>query len=325
VIQARPTTRSASRSSAANLSCEAEPAVDPAFAQPVKAFLSYCRIECGFAPATLQAYAYDLRDLIVWMVEEGHGDWSRLTLPMIADHLRYLEGRGLEVSSIGRHVATIRVFCRYLHAMGVLSSNPAELIVQPAAWQRLPDVLAVTQVQQLLAAPDPADPLYLRDVAMMELLYAAGLRASEVANMEVGWLHPQLGIARVMGKGRKERVVPVGKPALAAVERYRDELRPQLIRPEKPTEHLLLSRTGGPITRVVVWQIIKRHARRIGLPAIHPHVLRHSFATHLLSGGADLRVVQELLGHSNIRTTQIYTHVDRTRLAQVIAKCHPRP
>src|SRR5690606_13351467 len=138
------------------------------------------------------------------------------------------------------------------HAQGLLPTNPAELIVQPAAWQRLPDVLAGEQVQKLLAAPDPADPLYLRDVAMLELLYAAGLRASEVANMETSWVLPQLGIARVLGKGNKERIVPVGKPALDAVARYQEELRPALVRPGKRTDRLLLSRTGSPITRVVV-------------------------------------------------------------------------
>ena len=322
---ASPSADSSPLSPPRNLHVAQEPSVDPGFAQPVRDFLAYCRVECGFAPATLQAYAYDLRDLIIWMVETGHGSWTALDLDRIAQHLRYLEEKGLEVSSIARHVATIRVFCKFLNSTGLLASNPADLIVQPAAWQRLPNVLAAEQIGQLIAAPDPEDPLHLRDAAMLELLYSSGLRASEVANMETSWLHPQLGIARVMGKGNKERIVPVGKPALDAVERYATELRPQLVRPGKPTDRLLLSRTGSPITRVVVWQIVKRHARRAGLPNVHPHVLRHSFATHLLAGGADLRVVQELLGHSNIRTTQIYTHVDRTRLKQIIARCHPRP
>ncbi len=303
----------------------AEPEVDPRFTQPVRDFIAYCRVECGFAPATLEAYAYDLRDLIVWMVETGVAEWRRLSVQLIAEHLRHLEGRGLETSTIGRHVATIRTFCKFLFSHGLLASNPAELMQQPAAWQRLPNVMAREQVEVLLNAPDPADPLYHRDVAMLELLYASGLRASEVANLERTWLHPSLGIIRVFGKGSKERIVPVGKPALEAVARYEAELRPQLVKPGKPTDRLLLSRTGLPISRVVVWQIIKRHAKRVGLVDVHPHVLRHSFATHLLTGGADLRVVQELLGHSNIRTTQVYTHVDRTHLKAVIARCHPRP
>lgn len=295
------------------------------FEPPAKAFLAYCKTECGFAPATLAAYAADLRDLWVWMVDAGHRSWADLNLERIGDHLRHLEAKGLETSSIARHVATLRVFCRFMESAGFLPVNPAEQLTQPAAWQRLPNVMGQEQVQQLLAAPQADDPLYLRDVAMLELLYAAGLRASEVANMQIGWLHTDLGVARVLGKGNKERIVPVGRPALAAVARYREELRPRLVKPDKPTDRLLLSRSGSPITRVVVWQIIKRHAHRAGLTGIHPHLLRHSFATHLLAGGADLRVVQELLGHSNIRTTQIYTHVDRSRLKEVITKFHPRP
>ena len=304
----------------------AEPDIDPRITQPVREFLSHCRVECGFAPATLEAYAYDLRDLILWMVEGGEvDDWQALTLERIAAHLRHLEERGLEISSIGRHVATIRTFCRYLHAWGLLPSDPAEQLVQPAAWQRLPTVLAQEQVVKLLEAPREEDPLGLRDAAMLELMYACGLRASEAANMATGWLHPQLGVVRVLGKGNKERIVPVGRPAMEAVERYRQELRPELLAKAKPTDRLLLSRTGQPITRIVAWQVVKRLARRVGLTDVHPHVLRHSFATHLLGGGADLRVVQELLGHANIQTTQIYTHVDRTHLKQVIARCHPRP
>jgi integrase/recombinase XerD len=287
-------------------------------------FLSHCRIECGFSPATLLAYSADLRELRQWMDDHGVRGWGELTLQRIGEHLQYLEERGLEVSSIARHVATIRVFCRFMEATKHTAVNAAELLTQPAAWQRLPTVLGLEQIRRLLAAPDPEDRFYLRDVAMLELMYASGLRASELAGMHVDSLRFDLNIARVMGKGNKERIVPVGRPALAAIERYVAELRPQLIKPGRATNFLFLSRTGGQITRVVVWQIIKRHARKAGMANIYPHVLRHSFATHLLAGGADLRVVQELLGHSNIRTTQIYTHVDRTRLKEVITKFHPR-
>lgn len=296
-----------------------------AFEEAAQQFLSYCRVECGFTPATLQAYAADLRDLWVWMVEQGCRSWADLTFPRISDHLRYLERKGLEASSIARHVATIRVFGRFLESTGHLPANPAQQLSLPAVWQRLPSVLGREQIERLLAAPDPDDPLHLRDVAMMEMLYAAGLRASELANLDLACLHAPLGVVRVFGKGGKERIVPVGKPALAAVHRYLDELRPSLLRPDRPTDRLFLSRSGLPITRVVVWQIIKRQAKRAGLIGVCPHLLRHSFATHLLAGGADLRVVQELLGHSNIRTTQIYTHVDRSRLKEVIARFHPRP
>lgn len=291
----------------------------------VAAFLSYCRIECGFAPATLAAYGADLYDLVGWMQDHGHTSWNALDRHGIGEHLRYLEARGLELSSIARHVATIRVFGRFLASTGEAAEDPAELLNQPATWKRLPNVLGREAIEKLVAAPDPNDALYLRDVALLESLYAAGLRASEVAEMELEMLHFDLGVARVMGKGRKERIVPVGSPALRALRIYIDELRPSLVGVHGDTQRIFVSRTGQPITRVVVWQIVKRHAKRAGLTDVHPHTLRHSFATHLLAGGADLRVVQELLGHSNIATTQIYTHVDRTRLKEVVSKCHPRP
>jgi integrase/recombinase XerD len=176
----------------------------------------------------------------------------------------------------------------------------------------------------LLAAPQPEQPLYNRDVAILELLYGAGLRASELASLTQDRLRFDLGVVGVTGKGQKDRLVPVGKPAMAAIEHYLDELRPSLAKAEKPTDAVFLSRTGAAIDRVVVWQIVNRHAKAAGLSHVHPHMLRHSFATDLLAGGADLRVVQELLGHSNVQTTQIYTHVDRSRLKQVIQKHHPR-
>ena len=295
------------------------------FEPPVRDFLTHCRIECGFSPATLQAYAADLRDLWVWLATGKHHGWDALTHDLITDHLRGLAEKGLEASTIARHVATIRVFCRFLESAEYLETNPAEQLATPSAWQKLPNVLSAAQVEQLIASPRPSDPLYLRDMAILEMLYGGGLRATEVAEIELGWLHPTLGVVRVLGKGSKERVIPVGKPALRAVGRYLEELRPSLVRDDSPTANVFLSRRGQPITRVVVWQIVKRHADRAGLRDVHPHTLRHSFATHLLAGGADLRVVQELLGHSNIATTQVYTHVDRSRLREVVNRFHPRP
>ncbi len=290
----------------------------------MREFLAYCKIECGFAPLTLEAYAADLRELSHWLAGRSIAGWRRLTFPLITDHLRDLHQRGLAVSSIARHIATIRVFCRFAHANGLMPVDAAELLTQPATWKHLPGVLSPQQMITLLAAPREDDPLYLRDAAMMELLYAGGLRASEVADLNCDSVHMDLSVVRAMGKGSKERIVPIGQPAVAVVKRYLAELRPRLLREEKKTSRLLLSRTGLPITRIVVWQIIGRHARSAGLRHVHPHMLRHSFATHLLAGGADLRIVQELLGHSNIQTTQIYTHVDQTRLKEVINNFHPR-
>ncbi len=288
-------------------------------------FLTYTKIECGFSPATLAAYGGDLRDLWVWMVEHGHRSWDDLAPATLTDHLKWLEARGLAVSSIARHVATVRVFCRFLKANDLTEADAAEQLTQPITWQRLPNVLSEDQINRLLAAPDPESQLYLRDVAMLELLYAGGLRASEIAELRIDGVHLDLGVLRVMGKGAKERIVPVGAPALKAVSRYLDCLRDDLVGDDEPGGNVFVSRNGQPITRVVVWQIVKRQAKRAGLHDVHPHTLRHSFATHLLAGGADLRVVQELLGHSNIATTEVYTHVDRSRLKEVLNKFHPRP
>ncbi len=309
------------------------PEAGPASASPgespldaaLRDFLSYCRIECGFARATLEAYATDLLELRRWMLARGLAAWSALDHAQLVKHLTTLDQRGLAVSSIARHVATIRVFCRFLEANGRTAGNAAEQLIQPKPWQRLPNVLSAAQVQRILDAPQPGDALHLRDRALLELLYASGLRASEVANLTLPRVLLDLEVARVLGKGDRERIVPMGRPAIEALHRYLDQQRPMLLRQDRPTDRLFLSRTGRPITRIVVWQLVEKYARRAGMAHVHPHKLRHSFATHLLAGGADLRLVQELLGHSNIRTTQIYTHVDRSRLKQVIRQCHPRP
>lgn len=297
----------------------------PVMANPIREFISYCRIECGFAEATLRAYAADLRDLWQWLEAKGINDWNLLDYKLLTEHLKAMSEKGLATTSIARHVATIRVYCRFLHSREMVATDAGELLTQPSQWRMLPDYLNRDQMLTLLHAPQPGDALYQRDIAILELLYAGGLRATELADLDIGQINYDIQIARVMGKGSKERIVPLGKPAIEATQVYLDQLRPQIERPDKPTERLLLSRTGGPITRIVIWQIVTKYARRVGMTHVHPHTLRHTFATHLLSGGADLRVVQELLGHSNIRTTQIYTHVDSTRLKGVIERFHPRP
>lgn len=306
----------------------AEPAADRTRQSPFEAavrdFLTHCRVECGFSPATLSAYAADLRDLWVWMVDAGHrAGWQQLDHERLVAHLRSLTEGGLQDSSVARHTATLRVFCRFLAATGHTQSDAAERLRQPKTWKRLPHVLGPEDVATLLAAPDPGSPLHLRDVALLELLYAGGLRASEAAGLQIGAVSPRLRVVRVLGKGNKERILPLGEPCMLAIDRYERELRPKLAAPKQRA--LFVSRTGQPITRVVVWQIVKRHATAAGLHDVHPHTLRHSFATDLLAGGADLRVVQDLLGHADLGTTEIYTHVDRSRLADVVARCHPRP
>ncbi|MCC7145769.1 MAG: tyrosine recombinase [Phycisphaeraceae bacterium] len=324
---ARPTGKSARKPSGPgwSLPSKADPsAKNRGYEAPLRDFIGYCRVECGFAQATLRAYASDLVELQLWMQALGEQSWKGLTAKRLAEHVQALHHRGLAISSIARHVATIRVFGRYLKWLEEVAEDPADLLEQPKGWQRVPEVLSVQRMRSILEAPSQEDVLRLRDAAILELLYAGGLRASELADLDRVRLHLDLGIVRVVGKGNRERVVPVGKPAMLAVKTYLAELRPKLQREDRITDRLFLSRTGHPITRIVVWQIVSKYARRAGLRDVHPHTLRHSFATHLLAGGADLRIVQEMLGHANIKTTQIYTHVDRSRLKDVIRKFHPR-
>jgi integrase/recombinase XerD len=296
----------------------------------LRAFFSYLRVECGLAPATRSAYRLDIRDLMGDLAAAGVDEPAQLRPVHLAEHLRKLKrDKNMESSSVVRHLATIRMLCRFLHADGRIAENPAEVIERPTRWKHLPDVLSPGQVKRLLAAPQPpadpkAAPLHLRDRAILEVMYAAGLRASETAGLGLENYHETLRVVMVTGKGGKQRLVPLGKPAMGAVETYLKECRPALARPDgRDAGRLFLSRTGRPLERVALWQIVKRHARAAGL-TVHPHMLRHSFATHLLSGGADLRVVQELLGHSDISTTQIYTHVDQDRLKSIHKKHHPR-
>ncbi len=280
------------------------------------------------SPATIEAYSRDLRDLFDELAACSVRSLSGISPQQLAEHLRSLHReRGLQPASIARHLATIRVFFRFLCAGGRLEENPARLLETPMRWKRLPGVLSPKQMKALLAAPSPeSGRLWLRDKAMLELMYAAGLRASEVGALHVTDYNESLGVLLVTGKGNKQRMTPIGEPARAAVEQYLTQLRPLLLRwaDGRDEGRLLLSNTGRPLERVAVWQIVRRCALHAGLDDVHPHKLRHSFATHLLAGGADLRVVQELLGHADIATTQIYTHVDSTRLRDVVRKHHPR-
>lgn len=299
------------------------------FDRPVRDFLAYLKVEAGLAPATLEAYGRDLRDLVAFLYSQSVSSVSAIAPQHLAQHLRDLHRvRGMQPSSIARHLATLRVFFRFLSANGEVEGDPARLLETPMRWKRLPGVLSPKQMKALLAAPAPeTGRLWMRDRAMLELMYGGGLRASEVAAMAVSDYNSTLGVLLVTGKGSKQRMTPIGKPGQDAIESYMSELRPVLLRwdDERHKNRLLLSHTGRPLERVAVWQIVRRCAVQAGLHDVHPHKLRHSFATHLLAGGADLRVVQELLGHTNIATTQIYTHVDSSRLREVVKNHHPRP
>jgi integrase/recombinase XerD len=319
------------------------PTIPPALARLAARFEGVCRVECGLAANSVQAYGRDLRDLFSDLASQGKREIGSVTSRDLVGHLTALKnGRRLAATSIIRHLATIRVFFRWLESTGLIEANPTEDLDRPTRWKKLPGVLSPRQMKQLVEAPRPdpeaslsTPPLHLRDRAMLELMYACGLRASEVAGLRIADFHPTLGVVTVTGKGGKQRLVPVGKPAQAIVRQYLDECRPRLVagvrgekgkaRPDRSDGRLLLSRSGRPLERVAVWQLVRKNARLAGLPKVHPHLLRHSFATHLVSGGADLRVVQELLGHADIATTQIYTHVDGSRFREIQRKFHPRP
>ena len=300
-----------------------------------RGFLTFIRVECGLSANTLEAYDRDLSEMLRAAAERGRGGAGELTPRDLSEQLGSLKSeRKLSGTSVIRHMATLKVFGRWLTSTGLVEENPAELLERPTKWKRLPGVLGPNQVRKLLAAPaavvddedQKAPPIHLRDRALLELLYACGVRASEVAGLEERSFHESLSVVLVTGKGNKQRLVPVGKPAAEAVRTYLKDCRPKLARGDgRDRGRLLLSKTGRPLERVAVWQIVKRNAKAAGLSGVHPHVLRHSFATHLLGGGADLRVVQELLGHADISTTQIYTHVDAARLKEVHRKFHPRP
>ena len=287
-------------------------------------FLDFLRLECGSTENTLSAYRRDLAKLTAFLETLGVRKPDDIRPAHISRFLREEVQRGRSTASTARYLAAARSFLKFLVSERRIGSSAAESIEAPSLWRRLPVVLSVDEVERLLAAPTANTALGLRDRAMLELLYATGARASEVTGLATDNADLELGYARVFGKGRKERIVPLGGPAVAAVKAYLADGRPRLTTKRDPGT-LFVSRTGRPIGRERVWAIVRRYASEAGIEkSVHPHTLRHSFATHLLSGGADLRVVQEMLGHANIRTTELYTHLDTSRLRSVHARFHPR-
>jgi integrase/recombinase XerD len=306
-----------------------DPADKGVMPEAIDAFLTHVELELGLSHNTVLAYRADLVSFEAFCADAAT-EMTRATPETISEYLKFLqETRKLSIASIMRQQACVRMFFRYAIARKWIEKNPTDLLDPPHHWKKLPDVLGRPQVNALLAAVDPEHKLALRDKAILELFYACGLRASELAELKMEDLFFDLGVIRVIGKGMKERIIPIGAPAVAAIKEYLAVLRPQLVqvktqRAKAPASRVFISRSGGPITRIVLWQFVQRMARKAGIRSIHPHTLRHTFATHLLSGGADLRIVQELLGHSNVATTQIYTHVDADRLREVHRRHHPR-
>ena len=294
-------------------------------------FRTFLRVECGLLPNSVTAYTWDCLLLLTDLARAGNRDLRKVTARQVAAHLAGLKSeRGMVGASVIRHLASTRVFFRWAMSRSLIDRDPTEPLERPTRWKKIPNVLSPAQMRRLLETPGPQQgeqgpPVHLRDRAMLELMYAAGLRASETAQVRLSDVLDGLGVIRVTGKGNKQRLVPLGVPAKAAIEQYVKECRPLLVSPTGTDEgRLFVSIRGRPLERVAIWQIVRRWAALAGLGDVHPHMLRHSFATHLLIGGADLRVVQELLGHADIATTQIYTHVDRSRLKSVHRQHHPR-
>lgn len=293
--------------------------------RPISPFLAYLRHECGLSPHSIAAYQRDLERLLGWAQEAGIGDWKQLDISKLGQYLGYLADERLAPASIARHIASLKTFFRFLVLDGVLSTSAAELLNRPSLWERLPYVLSERQVDELLTAPDRNDRLYERDRAILEMLYATGTRASEVVGMAADDIDWEERVVRCVGKGNKERLVPFGQDAAQVLREYCQRLRPLLVGNRPDCGKLFLSRSGRPLTRIDIWKLVKRYARQIGVAdKVSPHTLRHSFATHMLARGADLRVIQELLGHSNIATTQLYTKVDASRLKALHRRFHPR-
>ncbi|NQT16159.1 MAG: tyrosine recombinase XerD, partial [Planctomycetes bacterium] len=282
----------------------------------LEAFVDYAAGECHLAENTVAAYRRDLKQFFEWL--EGRSI-PALSIRDLADYTTWLHQKGLGPATLARYLVSLKVFFRYLQLEGVLEDNLAELLGSQKLWERVPEVLSPRQINELFESPRKSDPYWRRDRALMEMLYATGCRASEVSNLRLRDVHLDEGFAMCRGKGNKERLVPLGRRAGEAFRLYLEEERSRLaarVSPQPPWA--FLSYRGRRVRRERIWELLKKYARRVGASAaVSPHTLRHSFATHLLAGGVDLRLVQEMLGHASIATTQIYTHVDHTRLKAV--------
>ncbi|MFW6172019.1 MAG: site-specific tyrosine recombinase XerD [Planctomycetota bacterium] len=288
-----------------------------------EAFVAYLAGECRLAANTVAAYGRDINRFQQWL---GGRSIAGLTIANLSDFVAWLHSLKLAPSTIGRHVVALRMYLRYLQLEGILQENLAELLGSQTLWDRIPDVLSPAMVTRLLAAPNVEDAFRCRDRALLELLYATGCRASELSHLTTSDVHLEQRFCKCHGKGDKQRLVPLGESAVEVIERYGKQERPKLAaRAPTAPAWLLLSRRGRRLRREAIWELVKKYAARVGVPStVSPHTLRHSFATHVLAGGADLRQVQEMLGHASIATTQIYTHVDLTRLKKVHQQFHPR-
>jgi integrase/recombinase XerD len=288
----------------------------------IAAFRHYLQSERGMSDNTVQAYGRDLDRFAKWCALVRFAEYDKPTLKDLARYLSFLHDEELAPPSVARHLVALKMFYRFLRLEERADASAVDLLGSPKLWERIPQVLPPTAVEELLKAPVAGDRFYLRDRAMLETLYATGCRASEVVGLRLADVYLDAGFCRCFGKGSKQRVVPLGRPAVEAIRAYLAEGRTSGLR---TPDLLFVSKSGRPLTRIHLWALVKKYCKRAGLPAtVSPHTLRHSFATHMLAGGADLRSVQELLGHASIRTTQHYTHIDRDRLKAIHRQFHPR-
>jgi len=292
--------------------------------QLCESYIDYLRSECHLAENTVSAYGRDMRRFQEWL--DGRAIRG-LEIADLSHYVSWLHQANLAPPSVARHIVALRMFYKYLQLEGIVEENVAKLLGSQKLWERIPHVLSPEMIEVLLNAPRRSDAYPLRDRALLELLYATGCRVSEISNLKIRDMHLADRYCKCHGKGDKQRITPLGRRAVEAVERYLSSERPDLVEnaPADSEDWVLVSRSGRRLRREAIWELVKKYARRAGVPRnVSPHTLRHSFATHLLTGGADLRQVQEMLGHASIATTQIYTHVDGARLKKIHQKYHPR-
>jgi len=289
-------------------------------APSIQAYLNFCRVEKGLASNSLNSYQLDLKRLS----EEIGKPVTEIQAPDLARYVESLYSAGLSARSIARHITTLRNFYRFLIQEGQMTSDPTEFLNQPRQWTTLPKYLNRDELDRLIAAPPVKKSTGIRDRAMLELLYATGLRVSELCQLTLSAIERETGVLRVTGKGNKQRMVPFGQAAGRAMDLYLGSARPRLLK-GRASRHLFVTARGRAMTRQSFWKLLRGYGLQVGISrALTPHVIRHSFATHLVEGGADLRSVQIMLGHADISTTQVYTHVAQRRLRETIEQHHPR-
>ncbi|MCL6519581.1 MAG: site-specific tyrosine recombinase XerD [Armatimonadetes bacterium] len=292
--------------------------------EAIQAFVDYVAIERGLSQNTVAAYARDLSQFAHYATGKGINSPEGLSEEVLAGFLEELQKAGMSPSSISRKLSAIKTFCKFACREGLITKDFTSGIETTKSALRLPSVLSIEEVSELLAQPDWRDPSGCRDKAMLEVLYATGIRVSELLSLRISDVNTSVGFLKCFGKGSKERIVPLGKVAIEYLERYLSTGRPKFAR-SGSSEFLFLTNRGRKMSRVGFWKLIKKYAAQAGITKnITPHTIRHSFATHLLQGGADLRSIQEMLGHANIATTQVYTHISREKLKQAYKKFHPR-